>query len=105
MRFRKQTQPLAMPSAGCIFQNPDPDRDTLARGVAASAGALIDRAGLKGRAVGGIRVSHVHANFFVNEGGGKASEASALIALCRDEVERRFGVSLREEIVRLGEDL
>ena len=102
LHYRKKTQPLAMPSAGCIFQNPDAEQDELPAGSPESAGALIDRAGLKGRAAGGIRISPVHANFFVNEGDGTAQQVGELIALCQREVERQSGVSLREEIVRLG---
>jgi UDP-N-acetylmuramate dehydrogenase len=103
LAFRKRTQPLARPSAGCIFQNPDPARDAVPDGMPYSAGALIDRAGLKGHRVGGAAVSTVHANFIVNAGGATASDVAALAALCRDTVRERFGVDLREEIVRLGE--
>ncbi len=49
LAFRKRTQPLDVPSAGCIFQNPDPARDPVPEGIPPSAGALIDRAGLKSR--------------------------------------------------------
>src|SRR5262245_19235548 len=48
LAYRKRTQPLAMPSAGCIFQNPAPGRDSVPEGIPWSAGALVDRAGLKG---------------------------------------------------------
>ena len=48
LAFRKRTQPLESASAGCIFQNPDPARDRVPDGIPASAGALVDRAGLKG---------------------------------------------------------
>lgn len=102
LAFRKQTQPLAAPSAGCIFQNPQPPRDTVPEGIPASAGALIDRAGLKGASVGGARVSPTHANFIVNDGTASAGDISALIERCRAEVAEQFGVRLREEIVRLG---
>lgn len=95
---RKQTQPLGLPSAGCVFQNPDPAVDRLPDGIPASAGALVDRAGLKGFAIGGARVSPVHANFIVNEGGATADDIRRLIDLCRDRVQERFGVVLREEI-------
>jgi UDP-N-acetylmuramate dehydrogenase len=64
---------------------------------------LIDRAGLKGAAVGGARVSEMHANFIVTSPGATAADVRALVARCRDEVERRWGVLLREEIVCLGE--
>lgn len=103
LAFRKRTQPLAAPSAGCIFQNPQPGRDRVPDGIPPSAGALVDRAGLKGHAVGGARVSPTHANFIVNDGSARASDIAALIALCRRSVRDRFGVTLREEIVRLGE--
>lgn len=103
LAYRKRTQPLESPSAGCIFQNPDPARDRLPADVPPSAGALIDRAGLKGRAVGRARVSLTHANFIVNEGGATAADIRALIDLCARVVRDRFGVDLREEIVSLGE--
>jgi UDP-N-acetylmuramate dehydrogenase len=103
LAFRKRTQPLAAPSAGCIFQNPQPGRDRVPDGIPPSAGALIDRAGLKGRQIGGARVSDTHGNFIVNDGTACAADIAALVALCRDTVRERFGVELREEIVRLGE--
>ncbi len=100
---RKRTQPLDASSAGCVFQNPDPAVDCVPDGIPASAGALIDRAGLKGLALGGARVSPLHANFIVNEGGATASDIRQLVERCRDEVRARFGVTLREEIRYLGE--
>ncbi len=102
LAFRKRTQPLASPSAGCIFQNPQPGRDRVPEGIAASAGALVDRAGLKGHVVGGARVSLTHGNFIVNDGTATAADIAALIELCRARVHDAFGVALREEIVRLG---
>ena len=68
LAYRKRTQPLESPSAGCIFQNPDPARDRVPDGIPPSAGALVDRAGLKGLRVGGARVSPTHGNFIVNDG-------------------------------------
>jgi UDP-N-acetylmuramate dehydrogenase len=102
LAFRKQTQPLQLPSAGCIFRNPGDD-EPLSAEVPRSAGALIDRAGLKGCAVGGARVSPVHANFIVNEGGATAQDVRALVARCREAVLATFGIGLREEIVYVGE--
>lgn len=101
LHYRKQTQPLAMPSAGCIFQNPSPD-DSVPAGIPRSAGALIDRAGLKGLRIGGARISERHANFIVNDGGATADDIRQLIERARDEVRRRFGVELRDEVVCLG---
>jgi UDP-N-acetylmuramate dehydrogenase len=103
LAFRKRTQPLDTPSAGCIFQNPERGRDLVPDGVPWSAGALVDRAGLKGAGAGGARVSTTHANFIVNDGRATARDIHTLIARCRDAVRERFGVELREEIVYLGE--
>ena len=104
LAFRKRTQPLDVPSAGCIFQNPDPERDPVPPGIPASAGALVDAAGLKGAREGRARVSPTHANFIVNEGGATAREIRSLIERCKRRIRARFGVELREEIVYLGFD-
>jgi UDP-N-acetylmuramate dehydrogenase len=103
LAFRKRTQPLDSPSAGCIFQNPQPDRDRVPDGIPWSAGALVDRAGLKGAVVGCARVSPTHGNFIINEGGAAAADIRRLIERCKTVVRDRFGVDLREEIVYLGE--
>jgi UDP-N-acetylmuramate dehydrogenase len=103
LAFRKRTQPLDTPSAGCIFQNPEPGRDKVPEGIPWSAGALVDRAGLKGVRVGGASVSTTHGNFIVNDGSASASDIRQLIERCRQVVSRTFGVELREEIVYLGD--
>ncbi len=88
MRERRATQPLEHPSAGCIFKNPP----------GSAAGALIDRAGLKGLRVGGAEVSRKHANWIVNRGGATGEDVRELIRRVKAEVERRFGVVLEEEV-------
>jgi len=103
LAYRKRTQPLDVPSAGCVFQNPQPDRDVVPDGIPWSAGALVDRAGLKGSASGGARVSTTHGNFIVTDGRSTAGDIRRLIERCRRAVRARFGVELREEIVYLGE--
>jgi UDP-N-acetylmuramate dehydrogenase len=102
LAFRKRTQPLESASAGCIFQNPDPARDVVPDGIPWSAGALVDRAGLKDARAGRARVSTTHANFIVNEGGASAGDIRDLVERCKRDVRSRFGVGLREEIVYLG---
>jgi UDP-N-acetylmuramate dehydrogenase len=103
LAHRKRTQPLHLPSAGCVFQNPDPARDQVPEGIPWSAGALVDRAGLKGARVGGATISTTHANFIVTDGRTTAADIRQLITLAREAVRRQFGVELREEIVYLGE--
>ena len=102
LAYRKRTQPLEAASAGCIFQNPDPQIDRIPNGMPASAGALVDRAGLKGTGRGGARVSPTHGNFIVNDGDASADDIRRLIEACRERVRAQFGVELRDEIVYLG---
>lgn len=82
------TQPLKDKSAGCIFKNPP----------GASAGMLIDRAGLKSLRVGGAYVSDVHANFIVADKTGTASDVLALVDAVREGVMRVHGIELELEI-------
>jgi UDP-N-acetylmuramate dehydrogenase len=103
LAFRKRTQPLDTPSAGCVFQNPQVGLDVVPDGIPWSAGALVDRAGLKGAGEGGARVSPAHANFIVNDGTATAAAIRRLIDRCRLAVRDRFGVDLREEIMYLGD--
>ena len=102
LAFRKRTQPLESASAGCIFQNPNLETDRVPDGIPRSAGALVDRAGLKGARVGQAMVSNRHANFIVNLGGASAADIRDLIHRCKRAVHQQFGVTLREEIVYLG---
>ena len=103
LAFRKRTQPLDTHNAGCVFGNPERSRDRVPDVMPWAAGALVDRAGLKGERVGGARVSPVHGNFIVNDGTATARDIQRLIGRCRDAVRAFYGVDLREEIVYLGE--
>jgi len=87
---KRQTQPLADWSAGCVFTNP----------ARYSAGALIDKAGLKGFSIGGAKISTKHANFIVNIGKAKAADVKKLIDIIRKTVLKKFGVNLELEIER-----
>lgn len=86
--YKKNSQPLAARNAGCVFKNP--------RGL--SAGALIDKAGMKGRRVGGAHVSEKHANFILAEKDATAFDVLRLIDTIRDAVAREFNVNLEKEI-------
>jgi UDP-N-acetylmuramate dehydrogenase len=83
--------------------NPDPRRDRIPDGIPPSAGALVDRAGLKGVAHGGARVSPTHANFIITDGSASASDIHTLVEQCRAAVKERYGVELRNEIICMGE--
>jgi UDP-N-acetylmuramate dehydrogenase len=72
-------------------------------GIPWSAGALVDRAGLKGARIGGASVSTTHGNFIVNDGSARARDIRRLIDRCRSTVRERYGVELRDEIVYLGD--
>ncbi len=89
---RKATQPLELPSCGSVFKNPPGDY----------AGRLIESVGLRGHAIGGARISERHCNFIVNEGGARAEEVVALIALARQRVWEATGVRLEPEVHVLG---
>jgi len=81
------------PSCGSTFKRPPGD----------FPGRVIEAAGLKGTRVGQIEVSPVHANYFVNLGGGTAEEALELIDLVRRKVRERLGIELEPEVRVIGE--
>jgi UDP-N-acetylmuramate dehydrogenase len=94
LRQRGEKQPLGTPSAGSVFRNPE----------GAHAGALIERAGLKGARVGGAVVADKHANFIINEGTATAADVEALIAMIRARVLEATGVVLEPEVRIIGEE-
>jgi len=86
--YKKNNQPLNTRNCGCIFKNP--------RGV--SAGALIDRAGLKGLQIGGALVSEKHGNFIIAEKGCKSRDVVRLIDAIKERIKEQFGIELELEI-------
>ena len=93
LHYRKDTQPLTMPSAGCVFKNPPGD----------SAGRLLEAAGLKGARVGDAEVSMKHGNFIVNRGHASAADVIQLIGKVRQTIKRKAGVRLDLELKIVGE--
>ena len=93
LRYRRDTQPLTLPSAGCVFKNPPND----------SAGRVIEAAGFKGAHVGDAEVSRKHANFIVNQGHATAKDVLALIRKVRAHVVRKTGVKLDLELKVVGQ--
>lgn len=93
---RIATQPLQQPNAGSVFRNPPGDY----------AARLIQEAGLKGYAVGGARVSEMHANFVVNpENRATATEIEMLVGQIQATVKEKFGIELLPEVRIVGEKL
>jgi UDP-N-acetylmuramate--alanine ligase len=89
---RRASQPAAK-SAGCIFKNPD----------SCPAGKLVDELGLKNAHVGKARVSEVHGNFIVNDGGATAAEMLELIEKIKATALAKRGIELETEVQIVGE--
>jgi len=89
---RIRTQPVKEASAGSTFKNPP----------GASAGALIERAGLKGFRLGGAQIAPLHANFLLNTGGATADDIIQLMRLAQKRVRAMFDVQLEPEVQFIG---
>jgi UDP-N-acetylmuramate dehydrogenase len=86
--YKKNNQPLNTKNSGCIFKNPQ----------GGSAGALIDRAGLKGLKIGGAVVSEKHANFIIAEKGCTSSDVMKLIDAIKQKIKEQFDIELELEV-------
>lgn len=109
---RKTSQPLDAGSAGCMFKNYEivddaelqrisgkldlPSEMISARRI--SAGWIIDQLDLKGKQIGGAKVSEKHGNFLVNTGSATADEVIQLIALVKTRARNAYGIQLQEEV-------
>ncbi len=115
LKYRQKSQPK-LPSAGCIFKNlnldylekvnPNLAQEAIELGIVKDkkigAGWLLDKLGLKGKAIGGVKISLEHANFIVNTGKGKAEDVVMLISYIKQQVRDKLGVQLQEEIQYVG---
>lgn len=90
---KRGIQPKSFPNAGSIFKNPPSGE---------SAGALIDKAGLKGSRIGGAMVSESHGNFIVNTGGATAGDILRLLIRIREEIFKRTNILLETEVKIIG---
>lgn len=88
INYRTKTQPYGEKSAGCIFRNPKSE----------SAGALIEKCGLKGLSIGGARVSSHHANFIINTCKSSSEDVVELIKTIQKRVKKETGVELESEV-------
>ncbi len=94
LKARKKRQPSGFPSAGCFFKNPESGK---------TAGELIDLAGLKGKSIGGAKISSKHANFILNKGNASAADMLALMEFVQEKVLKIFNIKLESEITIVGE--
>ena len=92
LKHRTKTQPAGFPCAGSVFKN----------STDFPAGQLIEQCGFKGKKIGKVEVSEKHANFIINTGGGTAKDVMALMDLIKQEVKKKTGIILEEEIQYLG---
>lgn len=86
---KKSTQPVTAWSAGCVFKNPSPEQP---------AGKILEQAGFKGKSLGGMAFSSLHANFLINEGRGSAAAAFDLLAMAQEAVYSQNGIKLEKEV-------
>lgn len=86
--YRTKTQPYGDKSCGCVFRNPE----------GASAGALIDQCGLKGKRMGEAEVSSLHANFIVNRENARAEDVLELARHVKEHVKAKTGIELEMEL-------
>jgi UDP-N-acetylmuramate dehydrogenase len=121
---KAKTQSLDLPSAGCMFTNVEFEQGTynlknpsqgsvteqfkrevpkemIERGVV-SSGWLIDSLGLKGKQMGGAKISEKHGNFLVNAGGATAKDMIMLLSYIKQQVRDTYGIQLREEVQHIG---
>ncbi len=89
--YRRSTQPPGA-SMGSMFKNPAGDY----------AGRLIEAAGLKGKQIGGAKVSEIHANFFVNSENATAQDIWQLAQFVQEKVYQQFNVRLALEVEPVG---
>ena len=89
---REATQPIKSRTGGSTFKNPPGNKSW----------QLIDKAGLRGFAVGTAKVSELHCNFLINEGGATATQIEELGETIRTRVKANSGIELEWEIKRIG---
>jgi UDP-N-acetylmuramate dehydrogenase len=101
--WRQKGTPFNKPCCGSVFTNPVWPDGPPATGPK-TAGQLIEASGLKGTREGGVEISPMHANYFVNTGGGTAADVRRLMEIARETVQKRFGVTLIPEVKVIAAD-
>ena len=73
-----------------------------ARNKVVPAGWIIEKAGLRGKTIGGAQVSENHTNYIINTGQGTAENVIMLVSYVKQQVRDQFGIQLVEEVNYLG---
>ncbi len=114
LQKRNNTQPLNFLSAGSTFKNQKskiknqkllkkfPEIIKFNKKGEIPAAYLIEKCGLRGKKIGGAKISEKHANFIINLNKAKAKDVKKLIDFAKKKVENKFGITLKEEICYLG---
>jgi len=89
---REATQPIKSRTGGSTFKNPPGQKSW----------QVIDSAGMRGFAIGPAKVSDLHCNFLINEGGATAAQIEELGETVRRRVQENSGIALEWEIKRIG---
>ena len=90
LKMKKDKQVLDMPSAGCVFKNPEDFQFT--------TGQMIDMLGLKGKVSGGAQVSKKHANFIINRDKASCEDVLKLVDMIKKKVMDNYNIALELEI-------
>lgn len=104
---RASTQPLGTANSGCMFKNVEltaAQAKNFDGKQKLPAGWLIDQAGLKGKQIGGAKVSTKHANFIVNTGQATSQDIEHLVDLIIKKVQQQFDITLEREVFFLGKE-
>lgn len=92
-RQGKHPKDAVKKSAGSIFKKLD----------GYGAGRLIEQVGLKGKIIGGAKISDKHANFILNENNATAKDVRELIDLVQKTVKDKLNLEMQTEISFVGE--
>jgi len=99
-------------SAGSFFVNPVvpvslqqeffTEKGIESRDGRVPAGWLLERSGMDQERIGDIQAGEMHANYFINVGGGTADQVVQLASLAKMRVRNCFDVQMKEEVQLVG---
>jgi len=116
INYRRAHHPLDFPSAGSVFENfllnneknikiaeeifkKYPEIQDFSKKGFIPAGFFIEKCGLKGKRIGGAKISEKHANFIINYDHASARDVLKLTDSIKKEVRKKFRIDLKEEII------